>query len=120
MYTVLSKGAFILLSTFVSFFLGLLYGSWQTPKNSGLAGPGIVIGYGAIALVIGLTLSIFLVIRLSPLYRNRANIVLLVISLAALSWGFYRAQVINQQRQVDQGLQPTPITPEAHPTVPIE
>ncbi len=117
MKTFFSKAAFLLLSTFVAFFLGLLYGGWQVPKNSGLAGPGIVIGYGFIGLVIGLILAVFLVIKLSAYQRNRASIVLAVISLAALSWGFYRYQSRKQKRAESQKeLQPKPVSPDADTT----
>ena len=53
--------AFVLLLRFLGLFLGIILGALVVPEGSGLAGPGIVFGYGivsgGIAVVLGSMLA---------------------------------------------------------------
>ncbi len=92
---------FVFLLAFLGLFIGTMIGAQLAPKDSGLAGPAIALGYGlggfVIAIVVGLVLA-------RTLAYSQLRTALLWTTVAALisgGWLVYRFWVVQKQQLVE-------------------
>ncbi len=84
------KTLFVILTLLSGFFLGAFIGGIAVPKDSGLAGGAIVLGYGVMGGVIALILAIIFVKKIKPTLLKKIIIVLLILNLFPLGWMIYK------------------------------
>ena len=105
---ILLKICYVLCLAIIFAFLGMYIGSLNVPEGSGLAGPGIVIGYGFIALLVGILGGI---ISLRFINLNTLKVVtgvMGIIVIALVIWAFVRAsQNRSDVQQEEKELTPT-------------
>ncbi|MEM6454344.1 MAG: hypothetical protein AAF772_04545 [Acidobacteriota bacterium] len=87
------------------------------PEGSGLAGPAIALGYGALGALIGLVLAAVLAWRLALRYLRPlalASFALATLFLIALTW-----RVIQLRDEAPPSPSPRPVTQPAHEALPV-
>jgi hypothetical protein len=110
------KILFVLSATLIGFFIGVFYGAYTVPGDSGLAGPAIILGEGVIVAVIALIASLFINEKIQPAMRKKITISLFLVSLIPLGWMVHRYYT-NRSAENDV---PREVTPEERrTTVPV-
>lgn len=84
------KVLFVIATTVLGSFIGLFYGIATVPKNSGLAGPAEVLGYGIVVAFISLVLSLIINRKMKPAIRKKITIAFLLICVIPICWFIYR------------------------------
>ena len=101
---------FVFLAAVAVAFLGMLSSRFFIPKDAGLAGGAMVLGYGVLGLLIGLVGALVGVRFLSPGQLHRFNLVLGAAVLLVAAWLTYRFLSLPSP--------PESPTPEIRPTAP--
>jgi hypothetical protein len=95
--TAFKRVAFVGLVTLIGLFCGTAAGSLFVPPGSGLAGPAVALGYGAVGAVAALTLGVVLAIQLAPRALLRALLVAVLLVIALVVWIGYRVSVVSAE-----------------------
>ncbi len=112
----LSISLFVILFSIVGFFIGTLLSRFFIPKNVGLAGGAMVLGYGVLGLFIGLVGSLIIQRYMNSGQLRTMNILGGLFSLAMIGWITYKMKSQPKQEPIDYSQMP--ITKE--PTAPAE
>jgi hypothetical protein len=91
---------FVLLLAFLGLFFGTMTGSLLAPKDSGLAGPAIALGYGLLGFITATAAGVILARRLAYSQLRTALLWTTVAVLFCCGWLVYRFWVVQKQQLV--------------------